>query len=555
MILHIKQKIVWLTLFIMWVTPHAMADTTHVVEAAKSQDWDTVHTYVKGDVDINVAEADGTTTLAWAVYWDNVEIVKLLVGANADTNVSNDYGVTPLVIAIRNRNPEIVKLLLSGGAEPNLAMWSGETPLMTAAITGVVEIVNLLLDHGANINSREYRRGQTALMWAIAFGQPEVARIFIEQGASINVKTTMLKEDGFTSMILEGYTKNVDVTPKGGYTPLMFAARIGDIATTKLLIDRGVEINDTHLEEGTALVIASAGGHEDLAILLLDRGADPNLSDINGITPLHYTMREGLKTLHNLTTVSSDNYWILPGNNMHRLANALIKHGADVNAHMKSPPAQLRLRPSSISHFHMKGATPFFLAAASADMTGMELLLEADADPKLGTDIDKKTFNQQIQIHDAYNQVMGNAKPLMVASGLGRRKSFSALEEKRAIEATQTLLELGSDINEATATGWTSLHAAAYLGANDLVNYLVDNGARVNAINGCGRSPLSLAEGKSTLGLQDRPVPRQATLALLRRLGGRDVSTSEPVGACVLGRGGLEAEIEIQNQIDSVNNE
>jgi ankyrin repeat protein len=568
-----------------------------LVESARNQDWQQVQELVKDKADARSAQPDGATALAWAVYWDNLDAVNQLIAAGADVNAANDYGVTPLNLACKNRNPAVVKALLEAKADPNIALWSGETPLMTAARTGVTEVVQSLLEHGANINVQEPKRGQTALMWAISFRNPEVAKLLIEKGADVSLKTRKYQDSGYSPMVLEAYAGNVEGTPQGGYNALMFAARVGDMETSKLLLARGSEINESSAEEGSALVIASAGGFEELALYLLEQGADPKSADANGMTSLHYAMRDGLKLLHGyeivaatrvcgyasdsrckpietvspeelkLTEIPGSGLYIvegtvdtnnidegastneiLPGGNMYELAEALLAKGADPDAEMKYPPARLRM--DSLPWLNLEGATPFFLATASLDTSAMEMLLEHGAKPLVSTRPNPAVLEKQTKVYADDNQILGNGSSLMVAVGLGKKNDFTPAEEKSALDSAKRLVTLGADVNEVTATGWTALHAASFVGANSLVSYLVEQGAKVNVQTGCGRTPLSLAEGESVVGLLDRTVPHESTASLLKSLGADDAKASAPAGQCVLGRGGLEVDVELKKQIE-----
>lgn len=542
------------------VVSTAWADE-RLVEAAREQDWDVVTLLLnEAKMDVNAVHADGSTALAWAVYWDDAETVRALLNAGADPDISNDYGVTPLFLAVENSNPTLVRALLDADADPDMPLWSGVQPLMMAARTGHTGILDLLLEHGADVNARDARRGQSALMWAIYFGQPGAARLLIENGADVNAETTMLAGN-FRPMVLEGYIKNVQITTQGGYTPLMFAARVGDKETAQQLIEHGAEINKVHVEQGTPLIIATTEGHEDLALFLLEQGADPNLTGEDGMTALHYAMRDGLKPLHgygyvsrSATVVGREKDTILPGGNMYALAEALLKRGADPNAMVNYAPPRLRVRPARIPLFNMAGTTPFLLAAATQDVKAMKLLLEAEADPFLGSRIDKENFEKETRIHSSENQYIGNATPLMVAVGMGRRtdQDFTEEQELDALEAAQLLVSMGADVNAASASGWTPLHAAAFIGADKLVAFLVENGADVNVRNGCGQTPLSLAWRSSTAGLVALELPtdiRESTAKLLESLGANDAVAAAPVGECVLGRAGLEAELELQKKI------
>jgi ankyrin repeat protein len=558
----VNRLVGWLVAVLLFTLSFSVISQNNpsLLVAAKEQDWQKVTALLNsGNEDVNATQEDGATALAWAVHWDHRDTVERLLEAGADPGIGNDYGITPLFLAAKNRSISMVKTLLEveGGADPNTTLWSGETLLMTAARSGFIEVVEVLLEHGADLNVREPRRDQSALMWAIAFGHPDTARLLIEHGAEVNAKTKMLDED-FTPMVLEGYTMNVDVTPRGGYTPMTFAARVGDRETAKLLLERGADVNGVYNDHGPPLVIAAAAGYEELALFLLEHGADPNLTDVNGMTALHYAMRDGLKPLHNIKitgkTVEQDKDSLLPGGNMYKLAEALLEKGGNPNAGMKYPPPNLRVRPSRIPRFHMGGATPLLLASSAQDIKGMKMLLEAGADPLKGTKVNQEILNEESQVHSSENQMLANATPLMAALGMGRRNKqiFSQTQQKTVIAAAKMLINKGADINEATASGWTPLHAAAFIGANTLVEFLVQEGAKINVKNGCNQTPLSLALRASTVGLVEIELPsdiRQSTAELLIKLGADDKSASGPVGECVLGRAGLEVERDLQKEI------
>ncbi len=591
-----KPAVTWLTaLFLLAIVSlSAVAESDlRLLEAAKTQDWASVRSLLqeKG-VNINAAQADGATALAYAVYWDKLDSVQLLLEAGADPDIGNDYDVTPLMLAAENRSQAMVKLLLKAGADPDIASWSGETLLMTVTRTGMLEAVQLLLEHGTDVNVREPRRGQTALMWAISFKRPDIARLLIDHGADINASTIRLNED-FQPLEVEGYMgSTIQAVPMGGYTPLLFAAKVGDVATARLLVEKGADVNAVSQTDGSPLIMAAAQANEELALFLLDHGADPNAVDENGMTALHYALRDGIKVLHGhiitdkkmvcnfggedflcrpyetlnenilayMALPESEVYVVdtkfdgygnydldkpLPGPNMHALSTALLARGADPNAKMKNPPAMLRLERNP--WFSMRNATPFFLAAASQDLDTVSILLEEGADPMVTTEINEDLFKKQVKSPAEDNMVVGNATSLMAAVGMGRRADLTFEEEDNAVKIAKVLISLGADVNEATPTGWTPLHAAAFLGSDKLVKFLVEQGANIDAMTGCGRTPISLAMADRTEGMLDRTLPRIETAELLLELGAGDMPPSGPLGQCVGGRGGLEADQE-QNE-------
>ena len=218
---------------------------------------------LKQQVDVNAAEADGTTALHWAVHRDNLETVDLLLTAGANARAVNRYGVTPLNLAATNGNAAVVERLLKAGADANAALPEGETALMTAARSGNVAAVKVLLAHGADVNAKEAWKGQTPLMWAAAENHAAVARVLIEAGADIKARS------------------------KGGvFTPFLFAVRGGQIDAARVLIDAGADVNETLPDGTSALIVAVMNAHYELASLLLEKGANPNAA-AQGWTALH----------------------------------------------------------------------------------------------------------------------------------------------------------------------------------------------------------------------------------------------------------------------------
>ena len=214
-------------------------------------------------------------------------------------------------------------------------------------------------------------------------------------------------------------------------------------------------------------------------------------------------------------------------------------------------------RLARLARFNLTGATPFFLAAAAQDVEAMDMMLVREGVvPLVETSINKDIFYKQMRVKADDNEILGNATTLMVALGMGRKSDFAPEDEQRAILAAGKLIARGGDVNQATATGWTPMHAAAYIGSESIIEFLVKQGADINAMTACGQTPMSLALGTSVAGLPDRPVPQVETAELLLELGAANVSPDKAVGDCVQGRGGLEADMGnaalVQERIDAV---
>jgi protein phosphatase 1 regulatory subunit 12C len=227
----------------------------------------------------------------------------------------------------------------------------------------------------------------------------------------------------------------------------------------------------------------------------------------------------------------------LPGPNMPRLMKALLDRGADPNASLGPQPPE-RLRKGGRAYVSMAGATPFLLASAAGDIPAMRLLVESHASAKVSTVVDEKEI--PVGKYSDNAQFQGGATPLLAAAGLGRSRSRRGEEAKRALEAVKVLVEMGADVNQANETGWTPLHAAAFIGADPIIQFLVEKGAKLDVQNGCGQTPLSLADGSSARGLVQIPVPRKNTMELLHKLGAGSTPLAGPVGRCVEGRYGID---------------
>ena len=405
--------------------------------------------------DVNRPDADGSTPLHWAVHRDAVDVVKLLVDAGANVKAVNRYGVAPLTIACTNGNAAIVEQLLRAGADPNATAADGETALMTAARTGKVDVVRALLAHGVDVSARETWRGQTALMWAALENNAAAATALIEAGADVAARSN------------------------GGFTPLLFAVRGGHAEAARVLVAAGAPVNE-QLPDGTsALVLSTINAHYELASWLLDKGADPNAAD-QGWTALHqlaWTRRpnKGYANPGPVPTGSIDSL---------KLIEILVKHGADINARQTKEP-----RDGYRNMLNRIGATPFLLAAKSADLDLMRALLAHGADPLLTT--------------------TDHTAPLMVAAGVGIwNVGENPGTNDEALEAVRLTFELGGSVTAANDNGYTALHGAAHRGANELVKWLVDRGAQLDAkltkpgggsegTGGwrAGWTPLTIAEG------------------------------------------------------------
>ncbi|MDA2935181.1 ankyrin repeat domain-containing protein [Acidobacteria bacterium AH-259-D05] len=516
---------VWWMLSLLSVASVTAGNAPRLVDAVREGDREAVHFLLKEPTDVNASQADGTTALAWAVHRDEVEMVELLIDAGAHVNAANLYGVTPLSLACTNRNALIVEKLLKAGANPNSAQATGETPLMRCVRTGSAEGVKSLLVHGADVNSKTTERGQTALMWAAAQSDPAIVQMLVEHGADLHARSARLAlytprvpdpaQFNPTGVpVHQGYRETVYFPKfKGGFTPLMFAAQAGNAESARILLAAGADVNEGTPEEGSPLVLASSNGREKVALLLLEKGADPKATDCYGMTALHWALQEGVVAMSGGHT-ETDPFWVHP--NMPELVKALLARGGDPNAriardfmpyHVHRFARGAQQEPPQVSQ---AGATPFLLAAAGADIAAIRVLVEGGADPKVAT--------------------FDGTTPLMVAAGmgvnLGMRGSDGVTEEirKKALEAVRLAWELGGDVNAVDPDGRTAVHGAALYGLTEVIQFLADKGANLDAQDMWGQTAMSIALADPD-GLVYRHLPDKGQDSTFRRRRRKDQKT------------------------------
>jgi uncharacterized protein len=456
----------------------ATADDFRLVEAAKNRDVSAVRALLKQRVDVNARYPDGATALHWAAHWGDLETADVLIRAGADVNATDDLGVMPLALACQSGDAPMVQKLLTAGANPNVALRAGETPLMLAARSGKIDAVKALLARGANVNGKEKVQGQTALMWAAAEKHMDVVRVLIEVGAEVNARSN------------------------GRYTPLLFSARADDVETARVLLAAGANVNDADADGNSALVVAALMGNPAMAKFLLENGADVNAAG-GGFTALHWAVGfwdHGFSGPFGVKAENSE--WSavsgLRGEAKLDFAKLLVAHGADVNAKLTKGPRRGGLGGGGTIGLSLAGGTPYLLAANSADARLMHLMLDKGADP--------------------HAVLRNGTTALMLTVGIARAIGTAYVTESQVLEAARLAIEMGSDVNAASASGDTAMHAAAYSGFNTVIPFLLEKGANINAKNKRGNTPYLIANGQGPRVAGDNPY-QPATAALLRRLG------------------------------------
>ena len=485
---------------VLCAAPAAAADDTRLIEAVKARNGAAAAALIAGGVDVNAQQPDGATALHWAAHRDDLQAVERLLAAGADPQAANGYGVTPIWLAATNGSAPVVAALLRAGAAANAALPSGETVLMAAARTGDPAVLDALIGAGADVNAAQTSKAQTALMWAVAENRLEAARLLLEHGADVHARTA---GDSLGSDAPASGRGRMMRSPRGGFTPLMFAARQGDVAMVRLLLDHDANINEAAADGSTPLLVATVRGHVPLALFLLEQGAEPDgeLAQA-GYTPLHWAVNRS-------EAVTSHDYPEAPGewaalagipdrDGKLALIEALLDHGADVNARLVKvmPRYGFSLYFLILPPNFMADSTPFLLAAAAGDTEVMQLLVARGADP----------------LHKA----AGGMTPLLMAAGAGWVISESLIPEADRLAAVKLARALGNDLHATDRRGFNAVHCAAYAGLTSVIEHLAAEGADLNLVAENGQSPLGIAEGQH---LAQFFGSQPAAVAVLRDLG------------------------------------
>jgi len=479
-----------------------------LADAAMKRDAATVRTLLQEKVNVNAPGRDGTPALHWMVRVDDLETARLLLRAGANAKLADRYGVTPLYLACFNGNAAMIQLLLDAGADPNSADPTGETALMTAARVGDLDSVKVLLDRGATVEAKDPAFQQTALMVAVREGHAQVVRLLIERGASVNAKTRTGETPGWIlPNSVPGFGHGIGIvrgglpergsryTIPGALTPLLYAARDGRLEAARILVAAKAAVNDTDANGITPLIMAVINNQIETARFLLDHGADINAMDWYGRTPLWAAVE-----VRNMDVDNGSFENLVDREPVLELIKVLLERGANPNARTKEsiPIRRFMLRTTgTLEWVDFTGQTPFLRAAWAGDLTVMRLLLKYGADPKVAT--------------------FAGTTALMAAAGVNWVVDQTFDEGPKALlEAVKLCYELGLSVNDVNSMGITAVMGAANRGSDDILEWLVEKGAKLDVKDNEGRTPMNWAEG---VFLATHPAkPKPTSMALIQKL-------------------------------------
>jgi len=456
--------------------------------------------------DINDPQPDGTRPIHWAIYHVDYDLLSALIAKKAMLNVRNDFGSTPIAQAAELGDARMVKMLLDAGAEPEGINADGQSALMLAIKTGEISVVELLVKAGANVNTIEKFHKQTPIMWAVSAPRNAgaITKLLLSKGADF--KPRAMFTDWPSQITAE---PRAQYRPTGGLTAFLYAARDGCSECVDALIGAGADVNFPTPDGVTPLMLALDNDHNDVAKLLLARGANPRLWDWWGRTPLYIAIDR--KEILDGQRRKGSAQGATPAVSSMEIINSLLAANVDINAMLNMErPSRSGNSGRFVDPLLNTGCTPLMRATVGDR--------EPKPDPK-NNGGDAEVVRALLAKGANPNINSAGLTPFLVAAGVGAGyitgATGLAMDSSTGgpvnKEVMELLLQNGADVNaQVTGTktfsmrisrapsaneGRTALHIAAMEGKTDMVRYLLSKGANTEIKDAGGLKPIDLLPG------------------------------------------------------------
>ena len=413
--------------------------------AAWRGDVERLRKCLRDGTDINSKDDAGCTALHVAVNSGKKDVVEFLISEYASVHSRDTYGVTPLYYAAIHNNEEIADLLMAKGADANAGDEKGITLLYYAIWDESKDAIRLLMSKGANVNAKD-SAGYAPLIYAIWEDDKDMVELLIDKGADVNIEDN----DGYTPYYwasMDASKAIVELLTAKGAAPLStihVAARAGNLAKVKGLIQEGTDVDATDKSGETPLFSAVLADNDNVAKFLLDEGADVNAQNKLGRTPLHFAIR---------------------GRARMSMVELLISKGADVNTRMR------------------RGSTALHLACAGGQKAIVELLIAKGADVNARTTGGPRVG--RTPLHAAATGGHAHVVELLISKGADTNikddSGRTVLHDSCFYgykDVVELLIAKGADINAKDNKEQTAFLLAKEQGREEIVELLRKHGAK-----------------------------------------------------------------------------
>lgn len=538
--------------------------------ASKDGNAAVVRALIRAGSDVNVMTATGATALHLAAASGSADAVTALLDKGADVNAKeSEWGQTPLLFAAEYDRADVIRVLLKRGADANAhttnVSLNDEAARDQAAQKKRNEVLVSFMPQerrdsvaaamkeaaakaaanpalaggrvGGGGGGGGGRGGGGGTMQPVGPFTPAQVQAAIDSGRVVMLNAVVAK--GPVQEVVDtinggvaGYAASVGGI--GGLTALHHAVRQGSVNAVLALLDGGANVNDASLTDHTTpLLLATINGQFDVAIKLIERGADPNIASSAGATPLYAALNTEWAPRSRFPqpqAVQNQKTSYL------EMMTALLKAHANPNVRIQTHLWYFAFNNCGNANCgleNLEGTTPFWRAAYATDVDAMKLLIGYGADPDVpsqrslaaGGGRGGRGVIPGPGLDPAVDSAAKAAVPglgvyaLHAASGVGFGNGFAGNSLRHApdgwMPAVKYLVDvLHADVNIRDQNGYTPLHNAAARGDNEMILYLVSKGADVKAVAKNGRTTVDMANSPVS---RTRPFPE--TIALLEKLG------------------------------------
>ncbi|GFW44593.1 ankyrin-3 [Trichonephila clavipes] len=591
------------------VNARTVSDSTPLHSAIQSGDEEIVECLLRHGAEVNASMLNLSLPLSHAAEEGRVTIAKLLLRYGAVVDLNTDLGQTPLQFAAQNGHfdfvnllleqgaivnkknkkndngtalhyssgnghSEVVKLLIQHDADIEAKDFNDSTPLHVAVEQGHEEVVKILIDQGVDVRSKD-ALGSTALFIAACHGHKAIVQLLLSSGADIKAEDKnkitpmhILLSNELSELLIQSNT-NIDFVDAYGCTALHLGALNGNLDFVKYCLQNGCSVDARNTSGLTALHLAVQGNHQEVVSHLIDYGADTNAKSNGGHTALQFAAQNNCTTITSILIRNTDladqieSLLSAVFEGHHDIVNTLLKkcafnvhelqekynllhkavenghltvvkilldNGFEVNAMGKDSTttplhcaavhehweiAQLLLTKGANPNAQdLHGITPIHISVMRGNVDLFEILLEEKADIFLRDHRNNSAVELTIYCSrlDILKLLLQTGKAGVNFKGYLNRTLLHESALSGTLEITEYLVENGADIDARCTNGHKPIHLASEMGFEKIVEFYLNHNMSVNNLNGNKLTLLHIAADCGKANVAELLIKRKANI-------------------------------------------